>query len=186
MGIGEFLFGQIVVVLCFLLLTQPGVHHHGVRQQLHKPHLHPYGETVDGVILLCFVQILQTGFDHVGCFPQLVVVLHLAAAVGLQGMVEKFGFDPAGVHGHHPDALGLQFPVHGPAVAEDEGLGGAVGGDIRHRLEGREAVQLQNMTALFHIGIASRRHADDRTAVEVYHVLQNGAVVLSVNVNEHG
>ena len=48
-------------------------------------------------------------------------------------------------HGHHSDAFCFQFPIHGAAVAENEGLGCAVGRDVGNRLEGGKAVQLQNI-----------------------------------------
>ena len=57
------------------------------------------------------------------------------------------------------------IPVHGTGVAEDKGLGSAVGGDIGNRLEGGQAVQLQNMAAGLHLGNAQPGHHQQCLAV---------------------
>ena len=130
------------IIFRLFLLVQPCIHDHAVGQQLYQPHLHPHGETVDGIVLAGLVQILQAGGNHIFGFPELIEVFHFTVAVGLEGTVEKFCFHPGGIHGHHADAFSFQLPVHGPGVAEDEGLGRTVGGDVGPRLEGRKAVQL--------------------------------------------
>ena len=123
---------------------------------------------MDGVVLFGFIQIPQAGGYHIGSLPKLVIILHLAA-VGLQGVVEKLGLDPAGVHSHHPDAAALQLPVGGAGVAEDEGFGGAIGGDVGDGLEGRQAVQLQNVAAGVHIRQGQPCDGYQRLAVQVDH-----------------
>ena len=137
--------------------------------QLDEKYLHFYGKAVDGAVLFGAVQVVQAGFYHIGRLIQPVKILHLAVGIALKGMAEKLGFYPAGVHGHDPDALFFQLPVHGTAVAEDKGLGGAVGGDVRHRLESGQTVQLQNVAAGLHIGNAQPRHHQQSLAVQVDH-----------------
>ena len=107
---------------------------------------------------------MQSGSHHIGSFVQPVKVLHLMGA-GLKGVVKKFCFDPAGVHGHHADAGLFQLCIHGAAVAEDKGFGSAVGGDKGDRLECGKTVQLQNMAALCHIGQSQPGHGHQRLAV---------------------
>ena len=107
-----------------------------MRNDLHKENLNFYGQTVNGVILPGLVQVFQAGGHHVFGFVKPVEVFDLRIGVGLEGVVEELGLDPAGIHGHAADAPGLQFPVQGPAVAENEGLGSTVGGDVGHRLAG--------------------------------------------------
>ncbi len=137
--------------------------------EFHQQGLGGVGQTVDGEVLFGLVQILQACGNHVLGLVQVAEVLHFALHVGFHGVVEKFRFHPAGVHGHHPDAPGPQLPVHGPGIAEDEGFGGAVGGEVRHRLEGGEAVQLQNVAAAVHVGQHDPGHGHQGLTVQIDH-----------------
>ena len=148
----------------------PDAHDEAMGNKFHQKHLQLNGQAMDGVVLFGSVQILQACGHHIGGLPEVVVVLHLVAAVGLAGVVEEFGLDPAGVHGHAADAPTLQLPVQCPAVAEDEGLGSAVGGDIGHRLEGGKTVQLQDVASGGHIGQRQPGHGQQRLAVEIDHL----------------
>lgn len=123
---------------------------------------------MDRVVLFRFVQILQTGGDAVPGFIQPVEVLDLAV-IGLQRVGEKLGLDPAGIHGHTADPPCLQFPVHAAAVTQDKCLGGAIGGDVRHRLPGGITGQLQDVAAGGHIGDAKPGHLHQSGTVQVDH-----------------
>ena len=125
---------------------------------------------MDGVILFRVVQVLKSCGDHILCFPEDVEILHFVVTVGLKSVIEEFGLHPAGIHGHHSDAPGFQFPIHGPAVAEHEGLGCTVGGYVRHRLESGQTVQLQDMAALLHIGQYQPGHKNQSLAVQIDHL----------------
>ena len=107
------LHGETAVVLGLFLLVQPNVHYETMGDKFDHKHLDLNGQTVNGVVLLCFVKILQTGGYHILCFVKPVKVLYLRV-VGLEGVVEEFGLDPAWIHGHDPDAPGLQLPVDAP------------------------------------------------------------------------
>ena len=138
-------------------------------KKLHHQHLHFHREAVDGAVLFGKIQVTQAGFHHLRRFVQPVKIPHLSVLIGLEGMAEKLRLHPARIHGHDPDALPLQLPVHSPAVAEDEGLGGTVGGDVGHGLKGGQAVQLQNVAARGHVGHAQPGHHQQRLAVQVDH-----------------
>ena len=155
--------------------------------QLHRPDLIADGQAVNGIVFPGVVQVPQARGHHVLCLIENVEILNFSG-VGFHGVVKKLGFHPAGIHGHHPDAGALQLPDHGPGVAEDEGLGSTVGGDVGHRLEGGQAVQLEDVAGLPHIGDAQPGHDHQGFAVQVDHpaVVGNGYLVVSAEFAESG
>ena len=102
--------------------------------------------------------------------------------------MKELCFYPAGVHGHHTDARGFEFPVHAPAITEHKGLGGTVSGDIGHRLEGRQAIQLQNVAATAHVRQHQTGHGHQSLAVEVNHAafIFHGNSMIAAKFTETG
>ena len=80
-----------MIVLRLFLLVQPDVHDQAVGQQFHTQHLQLNGQSVDGIVLFASVQVLQTGGDTFVGLIDIVEVLHLAVAVGLEGVVKELG-----------------------------------------------------------------------------------------------
>ena len=95
---------QAPVILGFLLLIRPDVHYKAMGYQLHKKYLKFHRETVDRIILFRLVQVFQAGGYHISGFIQPVERLYLLI-IGLESVVEKLRFHPAGIHRHDPNAV---------------------------------------------------------------------------------
>lgn len=78
------------------LLLEPDLHHEAVRQELDQTHLPTDTQAVDRYILPALVQISQSSCHDIFCLVDFIIICHGIGA-GLQGMVEEFRLDPAGI-----------------------------------------------------------------------------------------
>ena len=113
---------------------------------------------------------------------------HRASVLGVPGHVHELGADPPRAHRRHPDAPGGRLPPEGPAVPEQEGLGGGVDVEAGQGLEGGGGTDLQHPPASPHMGQDGGGEGHGGLAVQIHHVrrLLEGHVGVGAELAEAG